>query len=166
MINLEDRLDDLYSNDLQVIKEYLEDGQYDIDAMCNDYSEPSIYYDDRWQWLLKEIGRNLGNVDNLMVEVLSQGTPDAFFDLIADMQAIEKNRYFYKNRDEKLEYIATWYLVKELGVRYVEQDELEAYIDAVIRDDGLGDDLSDWNECFRAHITTAGYADLDEEMEE
>lgn len=167
MINLEKYLSDLYCDDLKVVRNYLEDDQFDIDQMCNDYSEPDVYNNDRFKWLDKVTENDLCGANDAFAEVMSDNPPTKFFfDLVGEMQAVYRRRYFYKDRDDKLEYIAVYYLVKVLGIRWVEEDELKSYVEAVQRDDGCGEDLDDWKECFRAHITTAGYADLDDEEEE
>ena len=165
MINLEEYFADLYCDDLKVVRQYLDDDYMDIDQMANDYAEADIYTKDQWEWLDKVTDEDISGLDNAFVEAIDT-QPRTFFDLIAAMQAAYRNRYFYEDRDDKLEYIAVYYLVKVLGIRWIEEDELKSYIEAVQRDDGCGENLDDWKECFRAHITTAGYADLDDEEEE
>lgn len=167
MINLEEYLSDLYCDDFKVIRNYLEDDQFDIDQMADDYSEADIYTRDQWKWLDEVSDRDCDGLDNALIEALEcNPNPNGFFDLVAAMQTIYRRHYFYEDRDDKLEYIAVYYLVKVLGIRWVEEDELKSYVEAVQRDDGCGEDLDDWKECFRAHITTAGYADLDDEEED
>ena len=167
MINLEEYFADLYCDDLKLIRECLDDGYMDIDQMANDYAEPDVYYRDQWKWLDKVTDEDNEGLDNALIEALEENPhPDGFFNLLANMQAIYRHHYFYEDRDDKLEYIAVYYLVKVLGIRWIEEDELKSYIEAVQRDDGCGEDLDDWKECFRAHITTAGYADLDDEEED
>ena len=167
MINLEEYFADLYCDDLKLIRECLDDGYMDIDQMASDNSEADPYFKDQWEWLDKVTDNDLSGLDEVFEEVMQNSPPtENFFDLVAAMQAAYRNHYFYEDRDDKLEYIAVYYLVKVLGIRWVEEDELKSYIEAVQRDDGCGEDLDDWKECFRAHITTAGYADLDDEEEE
>lgn len=167
MINLEEYFADLYCDDLKVVRQYLDDDYIDIDQMADMYSELDIYTKDQWEWLDKVTDNDTEGLDNALTEALEQNpNPNGFFDLLANMQAAYRNHYFYEDRDDKLEYIAVYYLVKVLGIRWVEEDELKSYIEAVQRDDGYGEDLDDWKECFRAHITTAGYADLDDEEED
>ena len=167
MINLEEYFADLYCDDLKLIRECLDDGYMDIDQMASDNSEADPYFKDQWEWLDKVTDNDLSGLDEVFEEVMQNSPPtENFFDLVAAMQAAYRNHYFYEDRDDKLEYIAVYYLVKVLGIRWVEEDELKSYIEAVQRDDGCGEDLDDWKECFRAHITTAGYADLDDEDEE
>ena len=165
MINLEEYFADLYCDDLKTVQDYLDEGYMDIDQMACDYAEADIYTKDQWEWLDKVTDEDLDGLDNAFVDAIDT-QPRTFFDLVAAMQALYRSHEFYEDRDDKLEYIAVYYLVKVLGIRWIEEDELKSYIEAVQRDDGCGENLDDWKECFRAHITTAGYADLDDEEEE
>ena len=164
MIDLREHLADLYCDDLKVIRQYLEDEQFDIDQMCDDYTEPDIYYKDLWAWLDKMTDGDLDDLDNALTEALEQNPrPNGFFDLVGMTQAIYRRHYFYEDRDDKLEYIAVYYLVKVLGITEVDEDELKSYVEAVQREDGCGEDLADWKECYRAHFSKVVFEEEEED---